>query len=53
MEYYVSGGGFRHLRDGKIDQMATEQAYYALVAYERLLKGQTSLYDMTDIKVYK
>ena len=29
--------------------MATEQAYYALTAYDRLLSGKTRLYDMTDV----
>lgn len=41
---------FRHTADGKADQMATEQGVYALVAYDRFMNGQTSLYDMTDVK---
>ncbi|MCH5296471.1 MAG: cadherin-like beta sandwich domain-containing protein [Ruminococcus sp.] len=41
--------GFKHTINGKYDQMATEQAFYALVSYKRLIDGQTSLYDMTDI----
>lgn len=41
--------GFSHTIGGKYDQMATEQAFYALVSYKRLIDGQTSLYDMTDI----
>lgn len=40
---------FRHVANRGDDQMATEQAVYALVSYDRLLKGQTSLYDMTDV----
>lgn len=28
--------------------MATDQACYALIAYDRFLKGQTALYDMSD-----
>ena len=48
MEYFVEGGGFRHLLDHDRDGMATEQAYYALTAYDRLLSGKTRLYDMTD-----
>ena len=31
--------------------MATEQSYYALAAYYRLLAGQTSLYDMSDVTI--
>ena len=48
-DYYVDGGGFRHLSDGERDGMATEQGYYALTAYFRFLQGQTPLYDMTDV----
>ena len=47
--YYVEGGGFKHLLDNDRDGMATEQAYYALTAYARLLAGKTRLYDMTDV----
>lgn len=48
LSYYVEGGGFKHILDGKRDGMATEQGYYALAAYFRLAEGQTALYDMTD-----
>ncbi|MER2107951.1 MAG: DUF4430 domain-containing protein [Solibacillus sp.] len=49
MEFY-SGTGFKQPKTGKSDnQMATQQAGYALVAYDRFLKGKTSLYDMTDV----
>ncbi|MBR6113612.1 MAG: DUF4430 domain-containing protein [Oscillospiraceae bacterium] len=47
--FYVEGGGFSHLRGMGVDGMATEQAYYALTAYFRLLDGKTALYDMTDV----
>lgn len=47
--YFVKGGGFKHIADGELDGMATEQGYYALTAYYRMLNGQTSLYDMTDV----
>ena len=49
MDYFVEGGGFKHLLDHDRDGMATEQAYYALTAYDRLLSGKTRLYDMTDV----
>lgn len=49
LRYYVKGGGFKHVMDGEVDGMATEQAYYALTAYYRFLSGKTNLYDMTDI----
>ena len=47
--YYVEGGGFKHTSDGTLNGMATEQGYYALAAYYRLVNKQTSLYDMTDV----
>lgn len=50
MTYYIDGGGFSHLKDGGINQMALEQGYYALVAYERFLNNKTSIYDMSDVK---
>ena len=50
--FYVPGGGFRHLMaDKTVDGMATEQGYYALAAYYRLLAQKTSLYDMSDVTV--
>ena len=49
LRYYVDGGGFRHLLDGELDGMATEQGYYALTAYFRFRNGETALYDMTDV----
>jgi len=58
--YTALGGGFYHVKvggvsngggkPGEVDPMATDQAMYALVAYDRLLKGQNRLYDMTDVK---
>lgn len=42
--------GFAHIIGGKYNQMATEQAYYALVSYNRVKNGKTSLYDMSDVK---
>jgi hypothetical protein len=47
--FSIDGGGFSHLPGGKIDGVATEQAYLALTAYYRLTDGKTSLYDMTDV----
>lgn len=40
---------FKHIADGTADGMATDQACYALVAYNRFLKGENSLYDMNDV----
>ena len=50
------GKGFAHVKQssggyvgGAYNQMATEQAYYALNAYYRFAKSQNRLYDMTDV----
>ena len=44
-------GGFVHTMGGGYNQMSTEQGYYALVAYNRMLHGKNPLYDMTDLSV--
>ena len=49
LAFYLPGGGFAHVPDGERDGMATEQAYYAMTAYYRMLEGKTPLYDMTDV----
>lgn len=33
--------------------MATEQGYYALAAYDRMINGKTALYDMSDVTLQK
>ena len=50
------GKGFAHVKQssggyvgGAYNQMATEQAYYALNAYYRFANSQNRLYDMTDV----
>ena len=52
-KFYVEDGGFKHVLNGSLDGMATEQSYYALTSYFRFLKGMTSLYNMTDVKLDK
>lgn len=47
--FSLSGGGFAHQKGGDYNQMATEQGFYALVSYKRLLSKKTSLFDMTDV----
>jgi len=58
MKYYISDGGFAHVLEtsgsyigGEYNQMATEQAFYAITSYMRLINGQKTLYDMTDVKI--
>ncbi len=49
LTYYAKGSGFRHTADGSgSNQMATEQALYALVSARRNIGGQKSLYRMSD-----
>lgn len=63
LTYHIAGSGFMHVKAGAgnnggaaagtLDGMATEQGYYALVAYQRLKDGKTSLYDMSDVSITK
>lgn len=46
LTYYIKGKGFAHLPGGQADGMATEQAFYALVAADRVNDGDSSLYRM-------
>jgi hypothetical protein len=43
-------GSFSHELGGETNQMASEQAYYALTAYYRMKEGKTGLYAMQDIE---
>ncbi|BFL46398.1 InlB B-repeat-containing protein [Lactonifactor longoviformis] len=51
-------GGFKHVTEGydggggsgtAVNGMATDQALYGLIAYDRYLKGELPLYDMRDM----
>lgn len=42
---------FRHVMDGAGNAMATDQAAYALVAYNRFVNNKNSLYNMTDVEL--
>ena len=46
LQFQQADGGFSHLTDEKTDLLATEQAFYALVAASRVAKGEASLYRM-------
>lgn len=60
LSFAASSGGFYHVKQGgtdnggakpgEVDLMATDQAMYALVAYDRLVHGHARLYDMTDVE---
>ncbi len=44
--------GFKHVLSGDYNGMATEQGFYALVAYDRFSESENSLYDMADAEPY-
>lgn len=47
LTYRTEEGGFRHtMQETKANLMATEQAFYAMVAIDRMEQGKTSLYRM-------
>lgn len=46
MQFQQEDGGFSHLIDGETDLLATEQAFYALIAANRVAQGESSLYLM-------
>lgn len=46
--FYVNGG-FAHMANGGKNSMATEQAAYALCAYDRFVSGKSTLYGMSDV----
>ena len=47
---FYTGEAFKHqIADATVDQMGTEQSYYALAAYMRLTGGRSFLYDMNDV----
>ena len=50
LSYYLPDKAeFSHVANGQSNNMATDQACYALVAYDRLQKSKPSLYDMSDV----
>ncbi len=46
--YSEDDAAFRHIMSSSVNAMATDQACYALVAYDRFVNNKNSLYDMTD-----
>lgn len=46
LQFQQADGGFSHLVGGETDLLATEQAFYALVAANRVAQGESSLYRM-------
>ena len=50
LSYYLpEQAEFSHVANNQANNMATDQACYALVAYDRLQKNKSALYDMSDV----
>ncbi len=49
LEFQLEDSSFEHIKGEGSNLMATEQAYYALVAYERFLLDQSALYDYVEV----
>ncbi len=47
--YDDTTGAFKHIKEGTVNKMSTEQALYAMIAYDRATKSQNSLYDLSDV----
>lgn len=47
---FRKGNGFSHVQGGAINNMATDQAYRALAAYERFKDGSNGIYDLSDVE---
>ncbi|OOB78918.1 MAG: hypothetical protein BEN18_05485 [Epulopiscium sp. Nuni2H_MBin001] len=50
LSYGLEDGSYEHVKGGGSDLMATEQAFYALVAYERMLLDLPRLFDLGLLK---
>lgn len=48
LSYYIPQKGFSHTLGGEVNQMSTEQCFYALVSAKRSADNKNTLYDMTD-----
>lgn len=50
MSFYSPKNGFMHTKDKSgVSAMSSEQGLYALAAYRRMVRGENSLYNMTDV----
>ena len=49
LSYYNGNGKFIHEKNGNINEMSTEQAYLAMVAYNIFIEGKETIYDMSDV----
>lgn len=48
---YRKDDGFKHIKDGGVNQMATEQAFYSLVALSRFENNLPPIMKMSDVEI--
>lgn len=48
LDFSLSSGGFSHIKGGAQNSIATEQAFYSLVAYNRLTENKSPLFQMKE-----
>jgi len=51
LAFALEDGSFEKASGSGANQMSTEQAFYAMVAYSRYLASKNTLYDMTDVTI--
>ena len=51
LAFALEDGSFEKASGSGANQMSTEQAFYAMVAYSRYLADKNTLYDMTDVTI--
>ncbi len=50
LQYHVQDQGFKHISNGPVTALSTEQGLYAMAAYQRYATQSERLYDMTDVQ---
>ena len=50
LQYHVQDQGFKHVSNGPVTALSTEQGLYAMAAYQRYATQSKRLYDMTDVQ---
>ena len=48
--FRLDNGSFRHVADGETNRTATQQVFYASIAYMRFLDGRPSLYELDAVR---
>ena len=48
-QYKAEGGGFKHIKDGSANHMATQQTLLAVASWQRYAAGENDIYNMADV----